>query len=163
MLSTVVLFLIVLIGLGFAVIRWVPLNCRMLIKRRSSSIVLMPGINFLIPFVDKVLVYARTYYDQVRICDFWIADTHFELIASFGLKDQDSFVPEDAELLFHFPKKAGTVLQELLETEGSDDNFDRTSVLKELEDRLAKEYATANISFKLSSIRVIYEEPNNQS
>ena len=150
MLSTVVLFLFVLIGLGFAVIRWVPLNCRMLIKRRGTPIVLMPGINFLIPFVDKVLVYARTYYDQIRICDFWIADSHFELTASFGLKDQDSFVPDDAELLFHFPKKVGTVLQELLENEGADDNFDRTRVLEVLESRLFKEYATANISFKLS-------------
>lgn len=161
MLVTVIAFIIVLFSLACITIRWVPIDCRMLVKRRKNTIVLKPGICFLIPFVDKVLAYAKVSYEKAIVCDFWLSEDHYRLVASFSLKDQDDFSVEDVEILEHFPEKTGIYLQELLENEDSDTEIQDEKIIDLLTEKLKEEYQGVNVSFSIHEILRSYDDSNS--
>ncbi len=161
MLSYVLVFFIILIFVAMVTIRYVPMGCRMLIVRHGKEIVLFPGINFLIPFVDKVLVYARISYENAKVCDFWIEDIHYHLLCDFSLKNQSDFTEIDVEALGHFPKNVGAFLQEILEHNEHGEDFDHNAVLSELKNRLDEMYDNANFVYTLGNIEQVYDENSN--
>ncbi|MBQ8706761.1 MAG: hypothetical protein IJ523_01590 [Succinivibrionaceae bacterium] len=117
----IAVFLLFMALCSYFVIRYVPDDCVLVVRRRDHVVIMRPGLDFLIPFVDKSLGLVRVRERNIKLCEFVVDDLSFLLRGTVGVVEEDKVTPEVHEDLEELVGTLACMLKQRLETEDQDE------------------------------------------
>ncbi len=95
--ALILLFLGFLLFLGVMIIRFVPDDCRLMVQRGERTVIMKPGIDFLIPFSDRSLGIIQIAYRNAVLCEFVFEDESYRVIGSYSVINEELITPKTPE------------------------------------------------------------------
>ncbi len=117
--ALILIFLALMIFIGFMIIRFVPDDCRLIVERDGRRIIMKPGIDFLIPFIDHSIGIIQIAYRNILLCEFVFDDESFRITGSYGIIDEELIEPDTPELFSQIPEILGEELRTILKKDCS--------------------------------------------
>lgn len=119
--ALILLFLGFLLFLGVMIIRFVPDDCRLMVQRGERTVIMKPGIDFLIPFSDRSLGIIQIAYRNAVLCEFVFEDESYRVIGSYSVINEELITPKTPENFTLIPEIIGSELSTMLKTSESTD------------------------------------------
>lgn len=154
-----------LIAVGFYCVRWVPKWCCIVVIRNGATLRLTDGLNFLIPFIDKVVCSVCFKEENVLMCSFNDEDgEQFYLYGGFEAIDKDAVGPEFKETISDdLPKESAEGIKKALKTLGADlasGPKERAEVARKAQEFAQEVMKSKNV--RLSGFRIVTEKDSDK-
>lgn len=114
--ALILLFLGFLLFLGAMIIRFVPDDCRLIVQRGERTVIMKPGIDFLIPFSDRSLGIIQIACRDAVLCEFIFEDEPHRVTGSYSVINEELITPKTPESFTLIPEIIGTELSAMLKT-----------------------------------------------
>lgn len=88
LISIIVVWSIILLAVIFMSVRWLPKEQCLLVKRGNMTIRMKQGLNFLIPFYDRVIANIIVEGLDVVLCKFSVEEDNYQFIGSYRIPDE---------------------------------------------------------------------------